>query len=146
MIDTNVILLEFLAKNWLGLTLLVVSIFRIVPPEWSGFWKYNNNNESEGLAPKITPINFLLTGLLDSVIRAFFIPLIATFGLKNMITLIIFIVVFFDIFSRHQISGAAVTLVSIGIITLYLERLIELGKHIELFGKLLIWDKDNSKK
>jgi uncharacterized membrane protein len=67
------------------------------------------------------------------------------FEFRKLITIIILAVVAFDIFSNHQISGGAITLVSIGILVLYLERLIETGKHIKLFGPLLTWDKNEEK-
>ena len=66
-----------------------------------------------------------------------------TFQFKPAITFIIFLVMGFDIFFRHQISQQAITLVSIGIIVLYLERLIETGKHIKLFWGLLDWHKND---
>lgn len=140
--DTNSVIITFILKNILLVLLLVVSILRVIPPEWAGFWKFNNNKEKDGRAPRITIINFVLTSLFDSVIRAFFIPLIATFGLKNMVTLIIFLVVVFDIFISNQITTQSVTLVAIGIVALYLDRLVETGKKIVFFGGLLRWEKD----
>lgn len=116
-------ILNLLISNFILIVLILVSILKIIPPEWAGFWKYNNNREADGLAPKITFLNLVLSNSFDSVIRSVFIPLIASFGLKNMATLIIFLVVIFDVFYRHEISGAGVTLISVGILTLYLERL-----------------------
>lgn len=145
MISTNSEVIIFLEKNIILIVLLVISILKIVPPEWAGFWKFTNNKESDGKAPRITILNLVLVNFFDSIVRSFFIPLLAAFGLKNMVTLVILIVVVFDIFFRNQISTAAVTLTSVGIIALYLESLIETGKHIKLFGGLLTWEKEDSK-
>lgn len=143
--DTNSLIIDFVKNNYLAIILILFSILKIVPPEWAGFWKYVNNKESEGKAVRITLLNLLLTNFLDSVIRSFFIPLLAAFGLKNMITLIIFLVVGFDIFFRGQTSTQAVTLVAVGIIALYLDILVETGKKITFFGGLLRWErKDKS--
>ncbi len=79
--------------------------------------------------------------IIDSLIRSFVLSLISAFGLKNMVTMIIFIVTGFDIFNSHQVSSASVVLVSIGIIALYLDKLVETGKEISIFGRLLHWKK-----
>ncbi len=133
MIATNIKVLIFLANNIILILLFAVSILRIVPPEWAGFWKFNNK-ETDGRAPRITVLQFILTSFLDSVVRGFILPLIAAFGLQKMVTLIIFLVVAFEIFFRHEISSEAVALIAIGIIALYLDRLIDTGKSIILFG------------
>jgi len=146
MIKTNMEIVFFFTNNILLILLLAVSILRVVPPEWVGYWKFNNNKESDGKAPRLTIINFILTSLFDSVFRAFFIPLIAALGLKSTVTLVILLVVVFDIFVRKQISGPAVTLVCVGIIALYLERLIETGEQIKLFGGFLTWNKEKPHK
>ena len=140
--STNNIIINFIINNIYLIALFLLFTIRIVPPNWAGFWKYNNNKEKDGNAPKITLLRFILTNLIDSILSSFIIPFLAAFEFKKMVTLIIFIVVIFDIFFRHQISTAAVTLVAIGIITLYLEKLIESGKIIKLFGGLITWEKD----
>lgn len=143
---TNNIIFDFIINNFLLLVIFILFIIRIIPPQWAGFWKYNNNQEADGKANKISFLRFILHSLVESIFGAVLIPLLAGFGLKNMVTFIIFIVVIFDVFIRNQISGGAVTLVGIGIVVLYLDRLIETGKHIKLFGGLLIWDKDEKLK
>ncbi len=147
---TNDLLFRFIIGNLLFIVLLIALVFasviKIIPPEWSGLWKYNNNRKEDGSAPKLTFLNFILLNFFDSIVRSVFLPLISSFGLKNMVTLIIFIVVIFDFFFRHQISGQGVTLISVGIVALYLERLIETGKRISLFGGLLTWEKEDQSK
>jgi len=138
----NLQIINLIKDNFILIAFVILMLLRIIPPEWAGFWKYQNNKESDGRAPKISFLRLVLHNLIDSILSAALIPLMAAFGFKNIITLIIFIVVGFDIFFRHQISGEAITLVGVGIIALYLDRLIETGKHIKLFGGLLTWDKD----
>lgn len=142
-LSTNSQIVSFASNHYLAVALLVVSILKIVPPNWVGFWKYNDNNPTKGRAPFITPLTFLLTALFDSVIRSFFLPLLATFNLRNMVSLVIFLVVIFDIFFLREISAPVVTLVGIGIVTLYLETLVEKGKSISLFG-LIKWERNDS--
>ncbi len=140
MIQTNAQAIHFISSNIVLIGLLLVFIIRIVPPETVGLWKYKNDKESDGRSPRITILNFVLINLFDTIIRSFVIPLIAAFGLKNMVTLVIFTVVTFDVFIRHQISTQAVTLIGIGIIALYLDGLLVTGKRIVLFG-LLRWER-----
>lgn len=64
------------------------------------------------------------------------------FEFKKTVTVIIFSVGMFDIFINHQISTKLITLISIGILALYLEKLIETGKNIKLFGGMMSWEKD----
>jgi len=140
--QTNQLVIDFLINNFLLLIIILVSILKIIPPEWAGFWKYNNNKESDGLASKISILHFVSHNLVDSLVRIFVINLLTAFNFNNMVTFLIFIIVVFDVFISHKISGAGVTLIGIGIIALYLGRLIETGEHIKLFGGLLTWDKD----
>lgn len=140
--QTNQLVISFVINNFLLLIILLVSVLKILPPEWAGFWKYNNNKESDGLAPKISVLHFVFHNIVDAVIRIFVINLLTAFNFKNMVTFLIFTIVIFDVFISHQISGTGVTLIGIGIIALYLDRLIETGEHIKLFGGLLTWDKE----
>lgn len=143
MLDTNQIILSFIQSNSIAIifVLFILSLLKIIPPEWCGFWKFVNNDEKQGLAPRVTVLNWMLHMIIDSLIRSFVLSLLSAFGLKNMVTLIIFIVTAFDIFNNHQISPASVTLVCIGIIAIYLDRLVDTGEEISFFGRLLHWKK-----
>src|SRR6266487_1869890 len=141
--NTNIQIVQFYLNNYLFLWLVVVLLLPIIPPEWAGYWKYNHNNPTEDRAKKITLLRFILHFLIDSIFVEILLNGMATFQFKQAITFIIFLVMFFDIFFRHQISREAITLVSVGILALYLERLIERGKHIKLFWGLLDWYKDD---
>ena len=139
---TNDIIINFVKENCLLIGLFVLLIIRIVPPEWAGFWKYKNNREIEGKAPKITPLRFIFHSVVDSLISSFLIPILSMFGLKNMVTLVILAVVVINILVQQQISGSVVTLVGIGIVALYLDKLIDTGTSIKLFGGLVSWEKE----
>jgi len=141
--STNRLIIEFVINNYILIGLLLLFIVKIVSPEWAGFWKFNNNKESDGLAPKITLLKLILHNFFDSVLSAFLIPLLAMFEFKKMVTFVIFVVVVFDVFIRHQISGGTVTLTGIGIVALYLERLIETGEELKFLGGLFSWKKNN---
>ena len=143
MLDTNKIVLSFIQNNSIVILLILFlfSLLSVIPPEWCSFWKFNNNDEKQGRAPRITILNWMLHMIIDSLIRSFVLSLISAFGLKNMVTMIIFIVTGFDIFNSHQVSSASVVLISIGIIALYLDKLVETGKEISIFGRLLYWKK-----
>lgn len=146
MINTNSVVINFVKDNYIlliiSLMLIIILPLKIIPPEWAGFWKYNNNKKNEGQAPKITILQFFLNNVFDGTLRSFFIPMLVAFNLKNTITFIILSVVIVNILSLKQISPAAITLVGIGILALYLEKLIETGRSIKFFG-LLTWEKDS---
>lgn len=143
MIDTNQLIIPFIQNNSLIILfiLFLLSLIKVIPPEWCGFWKYVDNDENKGPAPKATILNWMLHMIIDSLIRSFVLSLLSAFGLKNMITLIIFIVTSFDVVVNQQISLQSVALVGIGIITLYLDKLVDNGSKISLFGSLLKWEK-----
>lgn len=138
----NDTIINFVKENYLFIGAFILLIARIIPPEWAGFWKYNNNKEIDGRAPRITLLRFIFHSVVDSLLTSFLIPILSMFGLKNMVTFVILAVVVINIFVQQQISGSVVTLVAIGIITLYLDRLIDTGKTIKLFGGLLTWEKE----
>lgn len=95
--NTNLFLLDLIKNNWIPVILLCV-FPRVIPSHWGGGWKYNDNDKTHGLMPKLT----ILGWLVEVNIRSVFIPLLSSFGLKNSITFILFIVVGFDLFFRHQ--------------------------------------------
>jgi len=138
----NDTIINFVKENNLFIGLFVLLIVRIIPPEWAGFWKYNNNKEVDGRAQRITLLRYILHSVVDSCLSSFLIPILSIFGLKNMVTLVILAVVIINVFVQQQISGPVVTLVGIGIITLYLDKLIDTGKSIKLFGGLVNWEKE----
>jgi len=131
---------------WIFLLLITVSLLRVIPPEWAGFWKYNNNKQADGVAPKITILRLICHNLVDGIVGGVLISFLALFNFKQLVTLLIFLGVGFDLFLNHQISPTAVTLIAIGVIVLYLDKLIETGKHIEFLKGFFIWDKDDQKK
>ena len=143
MIDTNQLIIPFIQNNSLIIffILFLLSLIKVIPPEWCGFWKYVDKDEKKGLTSKVTILNWMLHMIIDSLIRSFVLSLLSAFGLKNMITLIIFIVTSFDVVVNQQISPQSVVLVGIEIITLYLDKLVNTGSKISLFGSLLKWEK-----
>ena len=143
MVDTNQLIIPFIQNNSLIILfiLFLLSLIKVIPPEWCGFWKYVDNDEKKGLAPNVTVLNWMLHMIIDSLIRSFVLSLLSAFGLKNMITLIIFIVTSFDIIVNQQISPQSVALIGIGIITLYLDKLVDTGGKMSIFGSLLKWER-----
>lgn len=128
--QTNTLIIDFLNNNYLLLGLfLIVCVPKIIPIGW---------NDS---GQKITILQLIIQNLIVSIIIPFLSQLLASFSFQKSVTIVIFIMVAFDIFFLRQISGHIITLVAIGIIALYLERLIETGKSLKLFG-LILWEKD----
>jgi len=145
---TNEAFIYFISNYYMLIILIFIFLFlssaRIIPPTWAGFYKYNGiNDPSKGEAPKITLLRLVLHNIIDGILPSFILPVIALFEFKKLITVVILVVVATNIIYSQQISTASITLISIGILTLYLERLIETGKHIKVFG-LITWDKEDN--
>ncbi len=141
--NTNLIIFNLLKDNALVIVIFIFLIIKIIPPEWSGFNKYTDQI-NKIRAKRKNALGFIIDGIMDGIISPIFVHVSTMFGFKNTITILIFFVIGFDVFIRQQISGTVVTLIAIGIIALYLEKLIETGKNIKLFGNLMTWErKDN---
>lgn len=135
---TNDILVKFLSANYLGCILLVVSLVKIFPSEWTGFWKYNNNRPEDGIAPRISLLKLILHNFVDAVWGTATINIVV-FLKESIVSVIIFGALGFDILVRSQISKEVITLICIGIVFYYLELLIKTGNYIRLFGGLIEW-------
>lgn len=139
--NTNILVISFIKNNILLLAIFLLLIVKVIPPEWSGFNKYIDN-VNKIKANKINLLKFILDGVIDGIISPIFLHTHTMLGFKNTVTILIFFAVGFDVFVSNQISGSVVALIGIGIIALYLEKLIETGKNIKLFGGLLDWEKN----
>jgi len=134
--------------NWISILLFIFVIIPFFPPEWFNYSPkfYINDPLEPGTYQKSQRIS-ILHALIKLVIKSLSVfvyditlPFQVIMHYKEAIILIVFLVVGFDIFYRHQISREAITLVSIGIFALYLERLIEQGKKINGFFNLFNWE------
>ncbi len=151
-INTNVVLVTFFQQNWLLLIMLIASIIPIFPPQWFNYTTryYIGDLYQPGAYQRRQKVSFLhaLVKLAIQPISALIFDLMAPLQVlmkyKEVIIIMIFLVVGFDVFYRKQISREAITLVSIGILALYFEQLIEKGKKIDGFFHLISWEaKDN---
>ena len=80
--------------------------------------------------------------LLESIIQSLF-PVFTGLGLKNVVSLVVFAVVAIDLVVRKQVSNQAVTLIVIGIISLYLDTLVQTGEEITFFH-IFKWKRKNT--
>src|SRR5258708_1142963 len=122
--ETNIFLFNFIKSNFLVMALVGVLLLRIVPPELAGFWKYIDGDEKKGIAPKITLLQLILHNLFQGLFAGTLLSVLGLFQIRTTITFLIFVVIGFDLIFRHGISNGAVAFASIGILALYLERLI----------------------
>src|SRR6185503_15570902 len=100
--DTNFIILEFVKNNYILILLAILFLVPVIPPEYAGYWKYNLNNKALGRAKRISLFRYILHFLIDSVFVEILVNGMTTFQFKSAITFIIFLVMGFDIFFRHQ--------------------------------------------
>jgi len=125
MITTN-----FITEKWDLIVLAIALLIPIIPPTWIGQDKtfYDNKNQEQ---------NSKKLSVLSAFINLAILPLVnitAFLSLRGTVSLIIFLVIAVDLIYRKQLSREAVILVSIGIVALYLEQLIEKGKEFSFFG------------
>ncbi len=132
--------IDFFKQNWL----LLVLFLPIIPPKWLGYAsQYFNTVENKLIPARKSSIAAAFIMMFVDAVSQFtniFVNLASLLTLRTATTVIIFIAIGFDIFFRKQISREAITLISIGVIALYLEQLIEKAKKIVLFWKILEWE------
>lgn len=142
--DTNLEIINFLSNNWILLLLLsvVLSLIPIFPQDKFGYYSkiWDQSTNEWRNAPKMSLLRVVFH-LILSTLSEIPLQILSYFGLKQTISLIIFVVIGFDVFYRQQISREAITLVSIGIIALYLDLLIQSAKKITVFWKILEWER-----
>ncbi|MFA5799350.1 MAG: hypothetical protein WC840_00135 [Candidatus Peribacteraceae bacterium] len=132
---SNDALIWFFQNNWIFVLLFLISLIKAIPHKWLKSEEFVKASKES----RVTLLTFVLESFFDSLSRASF-SLLAVLGLQATVTLIIFVVVIFDIVVKREISTQAVSLFGIGIVALYLNRLIETGKKISFFG-MVAWER-----
>ena len=139
MINSNVAIGLFLRDNWALIAavclLIIGSTWKVVPYKWC--FSVSDDEPRQNF----TPIHFVINNALTTFVQPFIIHFLTAFGLKNMVSLLIFVVVVFDVFVRHQISTQAVAMITVGIIALYMDKLVDTGKTIKFLGGLFAWER-----
>ena len=123
-------LLNFLTLYWYAIVFLLILIYPLIPLRWLGLREtyYDFYYKKEIPAQKYS--------ILRAIIHALLTPLqevIVIWGLRGTVSIVIFVVIGIDLFFKKQLSKEAVTLVSIGILALYLEQLILNAKKITIW-------------
>ncbi len=137
--STNELIITFFVNNWILLTLLAIfmtgCVWKTVPRKW-----IHDNDISE---KKVPFVEFVFSNFINTFLSTIVSHMLAAFGLTNMVSCLIFLVVIFDVFIRHQISSQAVALVSVGIVALYMSKLVDTGKTIKFLG-VFSWERRDS--
>jgi len=126
---------NFIIGKWDIIVLVILLLIPVIKPTWIGQDKtFIDNKNQERDSKKLSVLSALINLAIYPLIN------ITTFlSLKGTISLVIFLVIAVDLIYRKQLSREAVILVSIGIVALYLEQLIERGRKIS-FLKLIDWE------
>lgn len=132
---TNDFAIGFFHSHWIFVSLFLFSVLKVFPNIWFKSEEFIAATKEK----RVSLLTFILDSFFDSLSRASF-SLLAILGLRATVTLIIFVVVIFDIVVKKEISSQAVSLFGIGIVALYLDRLIETGKKISFFG-MVAWER-----
>ena len=132
---TNSEIINFWNEHWIFICIIIVSVIKFIPAEWIGLNKMVGTTD-----PKrhfVSLFQIIVGGLFEAIARSS-MNLSIAFGLGNVVTFLIFAVVIFDIAVRKEISTQAVSLISIGVLALYLDELVKEGKEMSFFG-LATW-------
>lgn len=137
MINTNLIVLGFIANNIVLILLGLLLLLPTIPPRWIGLQDtyFNSFYKKELPVQKYSILKVLINFFLSPITE-----FLVIWSLKGIVSIVIFAVIGADLFFRKQLSNEAVTLVSVGILALYLEQLIEKAKKITIW-KLFEWEK-----
>jgi len=126
----------FLHDNWLVLVLSILFIIPFISPRYLGLSDtyFDTNLKRNMPSQKYSILRALIYSILSPVQE-----LLVIWGLRGTVSIIVFAVVGVDLYFRKQLSGDAMNLVSIGIVALYLEQLIDKAKKITVW-KLFDWE------
>lgn len=135
--STNSMVLNFVSNNVVLIVLGVVLLLPIIPPRWIGMRDtyFDLFYKKELPSQKYSILRVIIHSLLSPITE-----FLVVWSLRGTISIVIFAVIGADLFFRKKLSSEAVTLVSVGIIALYLEQLIEKAKKITIW-KLFEWEK-----
>jgi hypothetical protein len=123
---------EFIVRYWDWIILVCVLLYPFIQPNWI----QQNDSYWDNLSNQWRPVNKF--SILQAFINLAVMPLTVFLSLRGTVSLVIFLVIAIDLIYRKQLSREAVILVSIGIVALYLEQLIEKGEEFSFFG-ILRW-------
>ena len=136
---------EFIIEYWadilITLPLVILSVIPIIPPTWAGFHKtYFNSFYNQEMKQKNMNFYELIVHLFSHVIVTG--PALSL-GFRGTVTLILFTILGADLHLNHQITNNAVILSIVGILALYLEKLIDTASELTLW-KIFTWKSKNN--
>jgi hypothetical protein len=139
MVNTNLMILGFMANNIVLILFSLLLLLPIIPPHWIGLQDtyFNTFYKKEMPVQKYSILKVLINSLLSPITE-----FLVIWSLKGTVSVVIFVVIGTDLLLRKQLSREAVALVSVGIIALYLEQLIEKAKKISIW-KIIEWEKED---
>lgn len=133
------VLWNLLIRHWsdilLALAGFFLAIIRVWSPELAGLNKtYFDPQGIEQTQRKMSFLEILMSNLSHVILMPFTI----SFTLRGTVTVILFLGIGLDIFLTKKISDNAVKIAIVGIVALYLERLIETADEISIW-KIFTW-------
>ncbi len=121
----------FIKEKWDLIVFFVIFIYPSISSALVGQDSkyYDTGLKQEKFAKKVSILNAVI-GLAISP----FINVAAFLSLKGTVSLVTLIVITVDLICRKRLSKEAVILVSMGIVALYLEQLMDKGKEFSFLG------------
>lgn len=134
----NILVIDFFKNSWLALIIIIIFLIPTIPYKWffdvkPGLDIYKDNAKKS----LITYTIYLLGSALGEIAL--------TLKFKGIVSIIIFTLLAIDLVYNHNLSNYTIILVTIGLISLYFDRLIDEGEEIKFFG-IFYWKKDQNGK
>ncbi len=131
---------SFLLNNWLDIFIICVLYFLIVlpvlPPFFAGLQsEYIDVNTGQNIKQKKVS---LIESIPHLLIKTLTFPFIITIPIRGAVTIVLLAALAADLFLNKQITNNGVTLVTVGIVALYLEKVLDTAEEISLW-KVFTW-------
>ncbi len=123
-------IINFISNNWLLILIAIISLVPIIPQKMVDPFGHEMNKRMNPPFPDkpFSLLKFICRGIFEA-----FAEFAINIGLRGSATVLMFIVVMFDLINKKTLSSEAVVIIVIAVISLYMEYLINNAEEIEFF-------------
>jgi len=117
----------------ISITFLAMFVFfvPIIPPKLIFDIDYYFDQSGNKIYRQRQPIARFLIKQILGLVQQFVVDIAVALTLRGAITILIFLVVGFDLIYKHGLTSYSVTITIIGVITLYMEQLVQNASEID---------------
>lgn len=123
-------IIDFVFNNWTLVSFVIFALIPIIPQKFVDPFGEEMNRRMNPPFPskRYSFLRFLCRGIFDA-----FAEFAVNIGLRGSVTVLMFIVVAFDLINKKTLSSEAVVIIVVAVISLYFEYLVNNAEEIEFF-------------